>query len=79
MSPTITVASHPWGHVFEDFAMLSTASLVYFDGTSARTVASGLRYANGVQLSAESQARYSSQKPLDIESRPFAKRGSGAT
>ena len=42
----------PWGHVLEDFAMLSTGSLVYFDGTSARAVASGLRYANGVQLSA---------------------------
>ena len=42
----------PLGHVLEDFAMLSTGSLVYFDGTSARTVASGLRYANGVQLSA---------------------------
>lgn len=41
------------GHVLEDFAMLSRASLVYFDGTSARTMMSGLRYANGVQLSAD--------------------------
>jgi arylesterase/paraoxonase len=41
------------GHVFEDFALQSNASLLYFDGTSVRTVASGLRYANGVQLSAD--------------------------
>ena len=33
--------------------MLSRGSLVYFDGTSAQTVVSGLRYANGVTLSAD--------------------------
>lgn len=41
------------GHMWEDFAMLSRGSLVYFDGTSAQTVVSGLRYANGVTLSAD--------------------------
>jgi arylesterase/paraoxonase len=39
-----------WGHVLEDFALLSRASLVYFDGSAARTVESGLRYANGVSV-----------------------------
>lgn len=38
------------GHKIEDFGMLSRASLVYFDGSAARTVQSGLRYANGVTV-----------------------------
>jgi hypothetical protein len=41
------------GHVYEDFTMRAQASVVYFDGTSARTVAGDLRYANGVQLSTD--------------------------
>jgi len=41
------------GHVYEDFTMRAQASVVYFDGTSARTVASDLRYANGVQVSTD--------------------------
>jgi arylesterase/paraoxonase len=38
----------PLGFLIEDFLFLSNASLVYFDGQSARRVAGGLRYANGV-------------------------------
>jgi len=36
------------GHLLEDFAFLSNSSVVYFDGTAGRKVATGLRYANGV-------------------------------
>ena len=36
------------GHVLEDFALLSQASVVVHDGKGARTVAAGLRYANGL-------------------------------
>lgn len=43
------------GHLVEDFARLSNASLVYFDGTWVQTVAQGLKYANGVQVSADRQ------------------------
>jgi arylesterase/paraoxonase len=39
------------GHVLEDFAFLSNASVVYWDGAAARTVRAGLRYANGVTVS----------------------------
>jgi arylesterase/paraoxonase len=39
-----------FGHVLEDFGFLSNASLVYFDGSSGRFVASRLRYANGVTV-----------------------------
>ena len=38
----------PLGFLFEDFLFLSNASVVYFDGQSARRVASDLRYANGI-------------------------------
>ena len=38
------------GHVLEDFAFLSNASVVHFDGQAARTVAHDLRYANGVSV-----------------------------
>lgn len=38
------------GHKIEDFGMLSRASLVYFDGSTARVVQSGLRYPNGVTV-----------------------------
>ncbi|MFO0579484.1 MAG: SMP-30/gluconolactonase/LRE family protein [Polyangia bacterium] len=41
------------GHVLEDFAFLSNASVVYWDGTAARAVRTGLRYANGVTASAD--------------------------
>lgn len=37
-----------WGHLFEDFTFRSNASVVYFDGSAARTVQGGLRYANGI-------------------------------
>lgn len=36
------------GHMFEDFLLLSNASIVYFDGSKGTLAASGLRYANGV-------------------------------
>jgi len=37
--------------VFEEFALLGLANVVYFDGAGVRTVASGLTYANGLALS----------------------------
>lgn len=42
-----------FGHALEDFAFLSRASVMYFDGTWVNTQVAGLRYANGVQLSAD--------------------------
>lgn len=38
----------PLGFLIEDFLFLSNASVVFFDGQSARRVASDLRYANGI-------------------------------
>lgn len=38
----------PLGFLIEDFLFLSNASVVLFDGQSARRVASDLRYANGI-------------------------------
>lgn len=43
------------GHLYEDAAFMSRASVVYFDGTSVRTVVDGLRYANGVTLTPDGQ------------------------
>jgi len=40
----------PLGFLIEDFLFLSNASVVYFDGLSARRVASTLRYANGITV-----------------------------
>lgn len=39
-----------FGHLLEDFGFLSNSSLVFFDGSAGRFVASGLRYANGVTV-----------------------------
>ena len=45
----------PGGHLLEDASMIGRASVVYFDGTSARTVADKLRYANGITLTPDGQ------------------------
>jgi arylesterase/paraoxonase len=45
----------PGRQLLDDAAMLARASVMYFDGTSARIVADKLRYANGITLTPDGQ------------------------
>ena len=49
------------GRSLEDALRLPRANLAYFDGTSARIVADKMRYANGVNVSADGKTLYSAE------------------
>ncbi len=46
------------GRAIEDYLRLAKSNVVYFDGDSYRTVASGLAYANGIALSSDGMKVY---------------------
>ncbi len=47
-----------FARLLEDYALLGRASVVYFDGAAATTVADGLTYANGLRLSPDGGMLY---------------------
>jgi arylesterase/paraoxonase len=46
------------GRMLEDYARLPLAKVLYFDGQQARQVAGDIRYANGVNVSADGETVY---------------------
>lgn len=61
-------SSRMW-HVFEDFLRLPLGNIVFFDGSKAREVYSGTRYANGINISRDGRRLYVAQttgRSLDI-------------
>jgi len=47
-----------WGQQLEDLLRLARAGVVYHDGETTRAVAGGLRYANGINVSADGERVY---------------------
>jgi arylesterase/paraoxonase len=47
-----------WKQTLENYLMLNETTAVYFDGTSARVVADGLTYANGIAASPDGKRIY---------------------
>ncbi len=47
-----------WGRALEEYLQLARAYVAYFDGTSARIVAAGLAFANGVNISPDGNLVY---------------------
>lgn len=64
------------GHLYEDAALLTRASVVYFDGTSVRTVVDALRYANGVTLTPDGQRVFVAET-TNYQVRVFARQQNG--
>ena len=51
-------SASPRGQAFEDYLRLARANVVYWDGATARVVASGIGYANGIALSPDGSELY---------------------